>query len=352
MTQAQDFADLSQAYSAGNVALSNRNFIVDGAKEQWSIAQGASLPFSNGYSGAVMYGNGGGTSTVGTYSRSIASAGPVGRLGWPRAGNNFGVMTVTTPCTGTIAARSCPQQYARIEDVNLLESGSFTFSVVLCNQGASPVTISQITVVQIFGTGGSPSANVITQYPVNWVLPVGSWYRYSVRLDIPSIVGKTMGTNGYQTSCTQIEIDYPVGTVFTIADGFWQLEPCSPLAPAAGWPTAFEYRGQQAEAARVERYYEAWNNNFAAGSTNATTAVYLMTRYRTLKRITPTVTLAGTFTLFTAATANLSIPYTAIVPLPSAEGCQYNITTTGLVSGQAATLQNGTGSLITIDARL
>jgi hypothetical protein len=291
MTQAQDFADLSQAYSAGNVALSNRNFIVDGAKESGSLG---SQSIASGYSVATMYLTDPGAGSVGTYQKAVANPGPVGRVGWPRAGCNYTNFALTTASTGTLAARTCPHQMVRIEDVNLLESGSWTFSVWLFNNSAGPVTISQLSVAQNFGTGGSPSANAIFLYPVNWVLPVGSWNRYSARLDIPSINGKTMGTNGNQTSWTQIEIDYPVGIVFNINDSFWQLEPCSPLAPAAGWPTAFEYRGQQAEAQRVQRYYETgfgfWQVQNGSASNGAFGGVM---PYKATKRVVPTLSLNG-----------------------------------------------------------
>jgi hypothetical protein len=173
----------------------------------------------------------------------------------------------------------------------LLESGSFTFSVYLLNAGSVPVTISQLTVAQGFGSGGSPSPNAVFIYPVNWVLPVSSWARYSARLDIPSINGKTIGTNGNSTTWTQIEIDYPIGTVFNINDCFWQLEPCSPLAPAAGWPTAFEYRGQQAEAARVTRYYQSgwcgWEVPGGAATFSCAAWVY----FNGLMRGTPNLTM-------------------------------------------------------------
>jgi hypothetical protein len=358
MTQAQDFADLSQAYSAGNVALSNRNFIVDGAKEQWSIAQGTTQPIPVGPSGAVMYYAQAGTGTVGTYGRGIAGPGPVGRLGWPRAGNNYSEIIVTTPCTGSIAARTCPNQYTRIEDVNILESGSFTFSVTLANAGASSVNITQLNVGQNFGTGGSPSANVNTQFPVNWVLPAdNTWRRYSARVDIPSIAGKTIGTNGNQTSWTQIEIDYPVGVVFDIKDCFWQLEPCSPLAPAAGWPTAFEYRGQAAEAQRVARYYQSLTYTFAqqgigsAGMVmSATSGNAWMPFPAGPMRISPTISSINPLGAGLIVGSTTSVTLQTVNP----SQVQFSLAGSGLTPGQTwyVAAGNTVPNTIVFDARL
>jgi hypothetical protein len=356
VTQAQDFADLSQAYSAGNVALSNRNFIVDGAFEQWSSASGIPVAIpAGGYSNLVMHGAAVGAAGVGTILHGVAGIGPVGRLGWPRGGLNYRCWQQTTASTGTIAARTGPLTWARVEDVNLLENGSWTFSITLCNGGAVPITISQVYIVQNFGSGGSPSANVFTTYPVNWVLPVGGWYRYSVRLDIPPISSYTLGTNGPSTSWTQIAVQYPVASLFTINDGFWQLEPCSPLAPAAGWPTAFEYRGQAAEAARVERYYEVTNNCFATGMVNTTTNAWVLSRYRTAKRIIPSAVPSGVFNVLMASTGNQVLAAANINPVPNIDSVLYSLTITGGVAGQAIIMTNSGGSpvpQVTFDARL
>jgi hypothetical protein len=279
-----------------------------------------------------------GTGTVGTYGRGIAGPGPVGRLGWPRAGNNYSEIIVTTPCTGSIAARTCPNQYTRIEDVNILESGSFTFSVILANAGASSVNITQLNVGQNFGTGGSPSANVNTQFPVNWVLPAdNTWRRYSARVDIPSIAGKTIGTNGNQTSWTQIEIDYPVGVVFDIKDCFWQLEPCSPLAPAAGWPTTFEYRGQAAEAQRVTRYYQSLIQISIFGYAGAVGNIMMAAVPFPAMRINPTYTVL-TAPVLTNAAVSYSI--------------SSNSNMNWWISGQAVGQMSASGAFIALDARL
>ena len=51
-----------------------------------------------------------------------------------------------------------------------------------------------INVRQHFGTGGSPSSDVIT--PVSSTIITPAWDRYSAKVTIPTISGKTLGTNG------------------------------------------------------------------------------------------------------------------------------------------------------------
>jgi hypothetical protein len=353
MTQAQDFADLSQAYSAGNVALSNRNLFVDGAKEIWNATSNA-LANAYTYTANVMYAASAGLSGVAQYNQLPFSPGGYSRLGVTGGLRYYGGWAQTTASTGTLAAFTGPQLSSPpIEDPEQTEGRSVTLSVWLCcTVGAA--TIQQVTIGQNFGVGGSPSASVTTIVPVNWVL-TPNWQRYSVRCDVPSCSGKVYGTT--YRGHTRFTLWYPIGSTYTINDMGWQAEVCSPLASGdingkGGFPTTFEYRGQAAEQARVERYYETLNDNIGAGSTNSTTAAYIMSRYRTLKRIVPSVTLSGTFTLFSANVGNVSIAAPgSISPIPSAMGCQYNIVTTGLVSGQGANLQGGANSLITIDAR-
>lgn len=333
--------------------ISNRNLFVDGAKETWSIGVGSNqaLP-AGGYGPCVLQILAAGTGGAGTYAHSATSPAQVSRLGWPRGPNQFGVFTQTVASTGNLAARTGPLMAMRIEDVNHLEGSSVTFSVTLCNSGGASVTIPQVAIVQNFGTGGSPSGNVATIVPVNWVVPAdGNWRRYSVRLDIPNTIGKTMGTTN-TVGFTQISVEFPVGQTFTINDCFWQAEFCSPQAPAAGWPTAFEYRGQAAEAQRVERYYEISNHFYGVGAFNSATIAYVLGRQRTPKRGAPTVTPSGTFTLYGLAIGNQAIAAANISGAATIDGVLYTITCSAATAGQPCLLEDNSSSKVIFDARL
>jgi hypothetical protein len=304
MTQAQDFADLSQAYSAGNVALSNRNLLVDGAKEQWSATSSA-LANVYAYTANVMYAASAGLSGVAQYNQLPFSPGGYSRLGVTGGLRYYGGWAQTTASTGTLAAFTGPQLSSPpIEDPEQTEGRSVTLSVWLCCTVGS-ATIQQITIGQNFGVGGSPSASVTTIVPVNWVL-TPNWQRYSVRCDVPSCSGKVYGTT--YRGHARFTLWYPIGSTYTINDMGWQAEVCSPLASSdingkGGFPTQFEYRGQAVEMARTLRYYELGacgvNTNGAAGNYFGACQNYLAQ-----KRAAPTFTLTG-FSYFNSSGAQI-----------------------------------------------
>lgn len=81
--------------------------------------------------------------------------------------------------------------YNQIENVRQLAGGKATASFSIKGDAGKFFTVE---IAQVFGTGGSPS-------PITYATPQklgpcnGAWQRYAVTFDIPSIVGKTIGTN-------------------------------------------------------------------------------------------------------------------------------------------------------------
>lgn len=335
---------------------SNRNLIVDGAKEFWNSGVGTPVNVTAGYSTNALYINAPGTGGTATYAHSQAAAAPGSRLGVPRTGLNFGTWVQTVASTGNVAARTSPQIACRIEDVNTTEGLSLTFSVWLwVNSGT--LTVGQVSHIQGFGSGGSPSANVNTLVPVNWVLTTTP-KRFSVRLDIPSASGKTLGTTDF--GWLQVEIDYPTGSTYTINDGWWQLEVCSPQSSsdingAGGAPTWFEYRGQAAEWARVARYWQtmniAGNQAFAVGMINSASGGFAEQAIPGgIMRKIPSVTASNGLGSIQANGVFSSVGIAATSD--RTYQTQVNFSSGG-VSGQAfLTTANAAGSTIFFDARL
>jgi hypothetical protein len=107
--------------------------------------------------------------------------------------------------------------------------------------GAQPMGVA---LYQHFGTGGSPSSltPVSNTSGTNPFTPTSSWVRYVYTFDVPSVSGKTFGTNNdsflwvrigqYTTTATNTSIDYwgvqleagSVATAFTTATGTLQGE--------------------------------------------------------------------------------------------------------------------------------
>jgi hypothetical protein len=197
--------------------------------------------------------------------------------------------TQSTASTGTIAASTAPAIWQPVEFGRTLSGRSATFSLWLWSN--VPITISNIIARQNFGTGGSPSPQVVIDNAVNWNV-TNTPTRFSVRIDFPSAANATLGTAGDYVG---IGIWLPPGVVFNIATTQWQLEECSPNAPAVGYPTAFEYRGIQQEAARFGRFYETGEEPFMylGGLFSGITTAYGDVKFQTLKRITPVITTSG-----------------------------------------------------------
>lgn len=262
--------------------LSNRNHIVDGNFDFWNVSS-ATLT-TNGSAPCTMYYDVLGTGGAGTVSaQSFNGNEPVGMTSPVSTYKKYSLTTAST-----VAGFMCQ----RIESVHTLAGKSATFSCWLwCDSGS--ITISQILAIQHFGSGGSPSSDVNTSSNVNWTITTTP-QRFSVRLDIPNINGKTLGTNG--GDFLQLNLYLPTGVIFALNTAQWQLERCSPQAPAAGRPTAFEYRGYESELGRVLRFYES--DNLPVTYLNCSSSVYLNAYmsdipYKVVKRATPTVTFSN-----------------------------------------------------------
>ena len=89
----------------------------------------------------------------------------------------------------------------RIEDVRTLAGQTATLSFWAKVSSGTPSIYTTLT--QRFGTGGSPSSAVVTTN-ANQALTT-SWARYSINISVPSISGKTIGTDANTSS---IEIDF------------------------------------------------------------------------------------------------------------------------------------------------
>lgn len=228
-----------------------RNRIVDGNMLFWTggltfnfTAAGTSF----GYTADVWMcscGTGGSAaatvSLLGAFSPGTEPAGSSTPTGFVLSLNQTSAASVQAPYISN-----------RFEDVSSAEGRSQTLSMWLYTASGTQ-TITTVTVGQVFGTGGSPSASVTTNYTVNWVVTTTP-QRFSVRLDVPSIAGKTLGTDP-NSHFFVVSISLPLSATYTINTFQWQLEDCPAGAPSAGLPTPFENRPKAVERLIVERYY-------------------------------------------------------------------------------------------------
>jgi hypothetical protein len=131
----------------------------------------------------------------------------------------------------------------RVENARTYAGQTVTLSFwARSTAGAQPLNVA---IFQSFGTGGSPSADVTATYVSGSgspYTPTASWVRYTFTYSMPSVSGKTFGTNNdsylnvrlfqYTTTATNTSIDIwgvqleasPVATAFQTATGTFQGE--------------------------------------------------------------------------------------------------------------------------------
>lgn len=296
------------------------NRIIDGNFNFWS--KGTSFPLS---AGAVSYvadvwigacGTGGGaTATVSRNGPFVVGQEPPGSATPTGYVLSF-AQTVASTVTPSFVAQA-------IENVSTGQNRSMTLSMWLYTNSGTQ-TITSVSLVQNFGSGGSPSAALTTNTTVNWVLTTVP-QKFSVRIDVPSISGKTLGTTA-GTDFLRVQVNLPLNTTFTINTFQWKLEDCPAGAPATGIPTAFVVQPLNVERAAVERFYMQRTVScrafFSAGSQFADSTV----SYAPMRAI-PTAAL-----ITAGSRSNLS----ALTLIPRTSGATFEITSA--VSGDSYAL--------------
>lgn len=161
----------------------NHNFLIDGAFDTWWES---TYQVSSGYGSDTMWRNEHGECTKAHYLGEFA-VGETFPDGTP-APHYFSRNYV-------LAASSSASEYCfkfqRIEDVRTLNNKTATLSFYAKADAVKNLTVE---LVQYFGTGGSPSA-FIEGIGTTKIQLSTSWAKYRVTMNIPSISGKTLGTN-------------------------------------------------------------------------------------------------------------------------------------------------------------
>ena len=227
-----------------------------------------------------------------TYSAQTFTPGTAPVAGYE--GKNF-IRCVTTGQTLTSAAALLIQN---IEDVRTLAGQTATISFwAKAGSGTPKVAVEAY---QFFGTGGSPSAVVST--PAGAVTLTTSWARYSVTVAIPSISGKTLGTNNdpalalnlwtsagtnFNTRASSIGIQSNTFDIWGV-----QLEAGSvatPFTTATGTLSG--------ELAACQRYYIRYTGTgqtpVGVGSASSTTLVNTLVALPVDMRVNPTAVDSG-----------------------------------------------------------
>jgi hypothetical protein len=117
--------------------------------------------------------------------------------------------------TGNAGAAASNFIAQRIENVRRLAGKTVTFS--FWAQASAAGLKLGINLLQNFGTGGSPSTAVTALSTGIPVTTTTSWARYPVTIAVPSVAGKTLGSNG--DHFTSIQLYYSSGATSNAVAG-------------------------------------------------------------------------------------------------------------------------------------
>jgi hypothetical protein len=263
--------------------LGRRNYLINGNFDKWDYATSQT---SAGYGSDNRWGNGHNGSTK---THSQVACGDTERA-------LFNAMYFSrTQVTSSSGDDNNVNKWQTIENVNLLAGKTVTLSFWAKADASKNIAIE---FWQYFGSGGSPSSSVCC-IGSQLIALTTSWQKKSITVTIPSIVGKTLGTDGVQTTCTGITFWFDAGKnhnsqaanlgqqsgTFDIA----QVKIEDGSVATNGWhPYDGEFGGEEQACAR---YYEVcWYD--LQGYTTGGSSFGVMYNFKSRKRVTPTITEA------------------------------------------------------------
>jgi hypothetical protein len=231
--------------------------------------------------------NGGGSGTL-TVTPQVFTPGTAPVAGYE--GTNFvQCVTASGASTNTYAIYS-----QRIEDVRTFANQTVTISFWAKANSGTPKIAGEIE--QVFGSGGSPSS--VVQTSAGAVTLSTSWARYNVTVAVPSISGKTIGTNNDSNIALNLWIS--AGSDFNsrassigLQNNTFQI--WGVQLEAGSIATAFQTATGtiQGELAACQRYY--WRSStgtaygsYALGYATTTTNVYFLIHMPVQMRAIPT----------------------------------------------------------------
>ena len=247
-----------------------RNRIINGNYDVWQRGTSFSLSASVAYT-ADRWEFGG----TGTVTRQAFS---IGQTDVPGEPTYFAEWNITSNSQNY----ECVQ---KIEDVRNFAGGKLTVSFYA--KRSSGTTNLAPRVVQYFGTGGSPSGVVATSLGSAPALTT-SWQKFVYTIDVPSIAGKTIGTDNNNSIWISLQISNTATGTIQLAQV--QAEPGSTATP-------FERRSYGQELMLAQRYYEKHifdNGNYTNATGFAASSVsYFAYTFQVPKRTTPTYSASG-----------------------------------------------------------
>jgi hypothetical protein len=246
-----------------------------------------------------------------------------------------------------------------VEDVRTFAGQTVTYSFWAKASSGTPSI--GVAFEQYFGTGGSPSAVVITRATATQTITT-SWARYSFTVAIPSISGKTVGTTTPGALNTQIwtsagtvlsGLGYPaVGTQNATID-FWGMQ-----LEAGSTATAFQTATGtiQGELAACQRYCfvkSTATQSLGLGTWYNSTIFRVPTWFPVQMRVAPSITSTTGTNYYSIIGVGASTGYTTLgVADIDVNQTTMSITTATGTGGQSAWVIINSGGSITFNSEL
>lgn len=324
---------------------------VDGNFDSWQVGTSFSLPAATDTYTADMWICNAGTGGAATVSQDT-----------PAVGTEIAGMTrgrkYRLKYQQTTNATASPTIGQKLEGVQQYNGQSVTVQGVFAAVSAATLIVG-VQATQNFGTGGSPSSSVVTSKTVSWAIGTTE-AKFSVRLDIPSISGKTLGTNG--NDFLRIDFLLATGATFTLYASQPQIDVSNSTASGditgvGGTPMPFRYLGLSTELPRVNRYLRvmqvAANQAVCTAAAVANNSAYGWIEMFPPMRATPAVNLGAGLAAYgtlgggaTTSTSGAALSPTRIQLGAASSSNSYTSGQSGFLAG------TGSASQITIDARL
>lgn len=264
----------------------NRQAIINGGFELWD--DGTSIAISspvNKYTANRWIITNNGTGQTGTVSQTVF---PTGFTDVPGYSSYYFRYAVTVAATGqTFNAVS-----QSIESVRTFSGGKATVTFYARADASRNMTIDMR---QNFGSGGSASVDVSG----GTIALTTSFQRFTITYDLPSITGKTIGTN----DCLALLMYCPINSTFTIDISNVTInEGDASLLYAPNQPGVDRILANRYSV----RYGGSSFTTFGVGMAVSTTQAYVMVSLPEKLRTIPTAVASGNFKLAMGAT-NISI---------------------------------------------
>ncbi len=325
---------------------------VDGNFDSWQVGTSFSLPAATDTYTADMWICNAGTGGAATVSQDT-----------PAVGTEIASMTrgrkYRLKYQQTTNATASPTIGQKLEGVQQYNGQSVTVQGVFAAASAATLIVG-VQATQNFGTGGSPSSSVVTSKTVAWAIGTAE-AKFSVRLDIPSISGKTLGTGG--NDFLRIDLLLATGATYTLYSSQLQIDVSNGTASGdttgnGGTPMPFRYKGLAAELQRVFRYaiVMSWGpskNIMSAGVTNSTT-IAGWTCFGAMMRSVPATSIISGAVGVNSSVGGWSTTGSVVVAAMNSSFWQFAVAGTGGTAGAYAYFYSDVtnGAKILIDSRL